>query len=132
MASKRKILIAEDEPNIVLSLEFLLKEAGYEVTVARDGAQALAAARSWRPDLIVLDVMLPVVNGFEVCRTLRGQPDTGHIRILMLTARGRQTEVEKGLAAGAHAYMTKPFATRELVDAVGRLLAQGGDGAPDQ
>ncbi len=123
----KKILIAEDEPNIVLSLEFLLKEAGYEVAVARDGSQAIALAGTLRPDLVVLDVMLPSVNGFEVCQRLRENRETGNIKILMLTARGRETEVEKGLAAGAHAYMTKPFATRELVNTVAEMLGQPGN-----
>lgn len=120
----RRILIAEDEPNIVLSLEFLLTEAGYEVTVARDGAEALRVAAALRPALVVLDVMLPSVNGFEVCRSLRENPETRSARILMLTARGRESEIAKGMAAGADAYMTKPFATRELVDAVARLLGE--------
>lgn len=125
-----KILIAEDEPNIVLSLEFLLKEAGYEVTIARDGSEAIRLAGALHPALVVLDVMLPSVNGFEVCRHLRGNRETGDIKILILTARGRETEVEKGLAAGAHAYMTKPFATRELVNAVADLLGQSGGRNP--
>jgi two-component system alkaline phosphatase synthesis response regulator PhoP len=121
-----KILIAEDEPNIVLSLEFLLKEAGYVVAIARDGSEAIRLAVTLHPALVVLDVMLPSVNGFEVCRHLRENRETGDIKILILTARGRETEVEKGLAAGAHAYMTKPFATRELVNAVADLLQSRG------
>lgn len=118
----RRILIAEDEPSIVISLEFLLKEAGHDVTVARDGAEALRRIAADPPDLVVLDVMLPSVNGFEVCRRLRDNPETRRIPVLMLTARGRESEVEKGLAAGADAYMTKPFATKELVRAVTELL----------
>lgn len=118
----RKVLIAEDEPSIVLSLEFLLKEAGHEVVVARDGTEALRLAGTVRPDLVLLDVMLPSVDGFEVCRHLRENAETRGIRILMLTARGRQSEVEKGLMAGADAYMTKPFATRELIGTISRLL----------
>jgi DNA-binding response OmpR family regulator len=118
-----KVLIAEDEPNIVLSLEFLLGGAGHDVTVASNGADALDLAESVRPDLLVLDVMLPGVDGFEVCRRIRGNPATRDTRILMLTARGRQSEIDKGMAAGANAYMTKPFATRELLDAVAHLLA---------
>jgi DNA-binding response OmpR family regulator len=123
----KRILIAEDEPSIVISLEFLLREAGYEVTVARDGSQALSLTASLRPDLLVLDVMLPSVNGFEVCRRIRGNRETRDIKILMLTARGRESEMEKGLATGANAYMTKPFATKELVQTVSGLLgpAQG-------
>ena len=117
-----KILVAEDEPSIVISLEFLLKGAGYAVTVARDGSEALKLAESLVPDLVVLDVMLPAVNGFEVCRRIRENAATRRMKILMLTARGRESEMEKGVAAGANAYMTKPFATRELVETVARLL----------
>lgn len=119
----KKILIAEDEPNIVISLEFLLKEAGYEVAIARDGSQALTLAGALRPDLIVLDVMLPALNGFDVCRRLRGSREGKDMKVLMLTARGRDSEVEKGMAAGADAYMTKPFATRELMRVVAELLS---------
>ena len=118
-----RILIAEDEPSIVISLEFLLKEAGYEVAVAREGAAALTLVDTWHPDLIVLDVMLPAVNGFEVCKRIRGSHGTRTIKILMLTARGRESEMEKGLAAGADAYMIKPFATKELVARIAGLLA---------
>jgi DNA-binding response OmpR family regulator len=121
-----RILIAEDEPNIVISLEFLLSGAGHDVSVVRNGSDALELAAKLRPDLVVLDVMLPGVDGFEVCRRLRGCDATRDTRILMLTARGRQSEVDKGLAAGAHAYMTKPFATKELLEAVARLLAGAG------
>ena len=117
-----KILVAEDEPSIVISLEFLLRGAGHEVTVARNGSDALALAGKLRPDLVVLDVMLPVVDGFEVCRRIRANSATRDTRILMLTARGRQSEMDKGLAAGADAYLTKPFATRELVETVAGLL----------
>ncbi|HXF65967.1 MAG TPA: response regulator [Burkholderiales bacterium] len=118
----KRVLIAEDEPNIVISLEFLLKKAGYEVAVARDGEEALRLAGELRPDLIVLDIMLPVVNGFEVCRRIRADGGLGATRILMLTARGRALEAERGLAAGADAYMTKPFATKELIRTVKELL----------
>jgi len=118
----RRILIAEDEPSIVLSLEFLLSEAGHEVFTATTGADALKLAQERKPHLIVLDVMLPVVNGFEVCRTLRADPDLRGTRILMLTARGREQEVARGLALGANAYITKPFGTRELMKVVEDLL----------
>ena len=121
----KRILIAEDEPNIVISLEFLLKEAGYEVAIARDGSQALSLAGSLRPDLIVLDVMLPALNGFDVCRRIRGSREGKDTKVLMLTARGRESEVARGMAAGADAYMTKPFATKELVSKVAELLAAG-------
>ena len=118
-----RILIAEDDPNILISIEFLLKKAGYEVAIARDGSQALESVRAWRPDMVVLDIMLPVVNGFEVCRQLRTSSELRNIKILMLTARGRESEVEKGIALGANAYLTKPFATRELIETTRRLLS---------
>jgi DNA-binding response OmpR family regulator len=121
-----RILIAEDEPNIVISLEFLLGGAGHAVTVARNGADALELAERLRPDLVVLDVMLPVVDGFAVCRRIRASQATRDTPILMLTARGRQSEIDKGLAAGANAYMTKPFATKELLETVAHLLAGTG------
>jgi two-component system, OmpR family, alkaline phosphatase synthesis response regulator PhoP len=120
----KRILIAEDEPSIVLSLEFLLTNAGYAVAVARHGTEALRLVEELQPDLVVLDIMLPAVNGFEVCRRIREDPRLAHIRILMLTARGRDTEVRKGRALGADAYMTKPFATRELVATVNHLLGR--------
>jgi DNA-binding response OmpR family regulator len=118
----KRILIVEDEPSIIVSLEFLLRESGHEVMVARDGAEALRLAGSVRPDLVVLDVMLPSVNGFEVCRRLRDNAATRDIRILMLTARGRESEAATGKAAGADAYMSKPFATKELVRIVASLV----------
>ena len=120
--SPGRILIAEDDPNILISIEFLLRNAGYEVTVACDGGQALASVRERPPDLVVLDIMLPVINGFEVCRQLRASDAFKDIKILILTARGRESEVDKGLALGANAYLTKPFATRELIDITRRLL----------
>jgi DNA-binding response OmpR family regulator len=118
-----RILIVEDDPNILISIEFLLRNAGYEVSVACDGRQALESARGWRPDLIVLDIMLPLVNGFEVCRQLRESHELNDVKILMLTARGRESEIEKGAALGANAYLTKPFATRELIETTQRLLS---------
>jgi DNA-binding response OmpR family regulator len=117
-----KILIADDEPNILISLEFLMKREGYEVSVARDGIEALAAIVATRPDLVLLDVMMPGKTGFEVCQEVRAQDALRDIRILMLTAKGRDTDVAKGLALGADAYVTKPFSTRELVQKVRSML----------
>lgn len=117
-----RILIADDEPNILISLEFLMKREGFEVTVARDGIEALAAIVDQRPDLVLLDVMMPGKTGFEVCQEVRAQDALKDIRILMLTAKGRDTDVAKGLALGADAYMTKPFSTRELVVKVREML----------
>lgn len=120
----QKILVADDEPNIVISLEYLLKREGYMVLIARDGQEALEAIAREKPDLVLLDVMMPKKTGFEVCQALRASDDLQAIKILMLTAKGRDTDVAKGLALGADAYITKPFSTRELVLKVAELLRE--------
>jgi DNA-binding response OmpR family regulator len=124
-AMPASILIAEDEPNIVLSLEFVLQEEGYRVRVAADGQQALDAIAAEVPDLILLDVMLPRVSGYDVCHRIRAHPDWKRMRVVMLSAKGRDAEVEKGLALGADAYVTKPFGLKELLAEVARQLARG-------
>ena len=118
----KKLLVADDEPNIVISLEYLMKREGYDVLVATDGNQALEAIQCEQPALVLLDVMMPGKTGFEVCQAVRADPALDGVRILMLTAKGRETDVSKGLALGANAYMTKPFSTRELVQKVAELL----------
>lgn len=118
----KKLLVADDEPNIVISLEYLMKREGYDVLVATDGNQALEAIQREQPALVLLDVMMPGKTGFEVCQAVRADPTLDGVRILMLTAKGRETDVSKGLALGANAYMTKPFSTRELVQKVAELL----------
>ena len=118
-----KILIVDDEPNIVLSLEFLMKKEGFEVAVAGDGDEALARVAAFAPDLVLLDVMMPKKSGFEVCEALRADPARATLKIVMLTAKGRDTEVAKGLALGADAYVTKPFSTKDLVARVKDILA---------
>jgi DNA-binding response OmpR family regulator len=124
MAAAHKVLIADDEPNIVTSLEFLMRKCDYEVRVARDGEEALRLAEDFRPDVLLLDVMMPLCDGFEVCRRLRGNPATRGVRIVMLTAHGRGAEIDRGLAVGADAYVTKPFSNKELVAKVRGLLPQ--------
>ena len=118
----KSILVVEDEPNIVLSLQFLMKKAGFDVRVARDGDEALAAVESRAPDLILLDVMIPKRDGYDVCQTIRANPDWQDIYIIMLTAKGREVDREKGLALGANDYVTKPFSTRDLTDKVKQIL----------
>jgi len=118
-----KILIVDDEPNIVISLEFLMQQSGYEVAVARDGEEALAQMAAFQPDLVLLDVMLPLRNGFEVCQEIRENKAWNRVKVIMLSAKGRDFEISKGLALGADAYVTKPFSTKELVAEVQRLLA---------
>lgn len=121
-ASKKTILIADDEPNIVISLEYLLEQAGYRVLVARDGLEALEAVERERPDLVLLDVMLPRLSGFDVCQKVRENAALQHVRVMMLTAKGREVEMSKGLALGADAYVTKPFSTKELLAQIGEQL----------
>ena len=120
------VLIADDEPNIVISLEFLMKREGHRVLVARDGVQALDTIRRERPDLVLLDVMMPGRSGFEVCQAVRADEALAGVKILMLTAKGRDTDLAQGLGVGADGYMTKPFSTRELAERVRALLAAGG------
>lgn len=119
----RKILIVDDEPNIVLSLEFLMKQAGYQVRTASDGEAGLAAIAADCPNLVLLDVMMPRKNGYEVCQAIRDNPAWQTVRVIMLTAKGRDVEREKGLALGADDYITKPFSTQEVVEKVRELLA---------
>jgi DNA-binding response OmpR family regulator len=119
----KKILVADDEPNIVISLEYLFKREGYTVLVARDGQEALECIARETPDLVLLDVMMPVKTGLEVLQAVRASEALRSTKILMLTAKGRDTDMTKGLALGADAYMTKPFSTRELVEKVAGMLA---------
>ncbi|WP_142849835.1 response regulator transcription factor [Telmatospirillum sp. J64-1] len=114
----QSVLVVDDEPNIVLSLEFLMKQAGFDVRVARDGEAALKAVEESAPDVVLLDVMMPKRDGYDVCQAIRANPAWNGVRIIMLTAKGREIEKEKGLALGADDYITKPFSTREVVDRV--------------
>ncbi|UXU76580.1 MULTISPECIES: response regulator transcription factor [unclassified Paracoccus (in: a-proteobacteria)] len=118
-----RVLIADDEPNIVLSLSFLLRRAGYEVLTAADGAQALALIRSARPRLVLLDGAMPGLSGFEVCEAVRADPQIRDTLILMLTAKARDVDVARGMGAGADAYVTKPFSTHALMDRIREMLA---------
>jgi two-component system alkaline phosphatase synthesis response regulator PhoP len=117
-----KILIADDEPNIVISLEYLMKREGYEVIVARDGQEAIDTILRERPQLVLLDVMMPRKSGIEVCQEVRAHEDVKDTLILMLTAKGRDTDVAKGLGVGATAYVTKPFSTKDIAAKVRELL----------
>jgi DNA-binding response OmpR family regulator len=117
-----KILIADDEPNILISLEYLMKREGFEVLLARDGQEAIDTILREVPALVLLDVMMPRKSGLEVCQELRARPELQSVQILMLTAKGRDTDIAKGLALGANAYVTKPFSTKELVARVRGML----------
>jgi two-component system alkaline phosphatase synthesis response regulator PhoP len=122
----KSILVVEDEPNIVLSLQFLMKKAGFEVRVARDGEEALAAVQERAPDLMLLDVMIPKRDGYDICQTIRANPEWNSIYIIMLTAKGREVDREKGMALGADDYVTKPFSTRDLTEKVRQILDSSG------
>jgi len=123
----KRILVVDDEPNIVLSLEFLMKQAGFDVVTATDGEEALREVESNIPDLILLDVMMPKLDGYAVCQTIRTKDEYESVKIIMLTAKGRDIEREKGLSLGADDYVTKPFSTQEVVEKVQQMLgvAQG-------
>ena len=121
------ILVVEDEPNIVESLSFLMKKAGFVVRVARDGNTAIRTIESEAPDLVLLDIMMPRRDGYEVCRTIRANPDWDDVRIIMLSAKGRDLDRRKGLELGADDYITKPFSTREIVERVQEILGTKSD-----
>ncbi len=125
----RKVLIADDEPNIVTALEFLLHRRGYDVRVATNGDEALAQVESYVPDVVLLDIMMPLKSGYEVCQRMRERPEWRHIKIVMLSAKGREAEVSKGLSLGADLYITKPFSTQELIETIDGFFARGA--APD-
>ena len=120
----KKILIADDEPNIVVSLEFLMKQKGYVVKVVTNGEEVLRAVEEFGPDLILLDVMMPRMSGYDVCQKVRENPAWADIGIIMLSAKGRDVEVNKGMAVGANAYVTKPFSTKDLIAQVTQMLGE--------
>jgi len=122
-----RILIVDDEPNIVFALELLMKREGYEVRSVGDGQKAFDAVREFMPNLIILDIMMPKMDGYEVCQRIRADASLKDVLIVMLTARGREVEKEKGLALGADYYVTKPFSTRELMMKVKEILAGKSD-----
>ena len=122
----RKVLIVDDEPNIVTALEFLLRRSGYDVRLATNGAEALEQVDSYRPDVVLLDVMMPVKSGYEVCQKLRERPELSQVKIVMLSAKGSEAEINKGLSLGADLYITKPFSTQDLVATIDRLFQSGG------
>ena len=118
----KRVLVVDDEPNIVMSLRFLMEREGFEVEVAPTGEAALAALDRQPADMVLLDVMMPELDGFEVCERIRTNPSWRATKVILLTAKGRDVEREKGLALGADAYVTKPFSTRELVARVKQML----------
>ena len=124
MSKTQTVLIVDDEPNILLSLQFLMKKSGYDVRTAKDGEEAWAEISRSAPDLVLLDVMMPKIDGFSICERIRANPAWKDVRIIMLTARGREVEREKGLALGADDYITKPFSTKDAIDRIEAVLAR--------
>ena len=120
----KTILIVDDEAYIVTSLEYVMQSAGFEVAVAYDGEEALQKVAETVPALVILDLMMPKLDGFEVCEKIRENPLWKDIRIIILTAKGRDIERKKGLSLGADDYMTKPFSTRDILNRVKELLAE--------
>jgi two-component system, OmpR family, alkaline phosphatase synthesis response regulator PhoP len=118
----KEILIVDDEPGVVVALQFLLEQQGYNVLVAKRGEDALDLIYKYKPDLVILDIMLPGIDGYEVCEIVRLNPDYRDIKILFLTARSNEVEIAKGLALGADAYITKPFSNDKFVAAVNEVL----------
>jgi len=117
-----QILIVDDEPNIVVPLQFLMEQNGYDVIVAQSGEEALESIAKYKPDLILLDIMLPGIDGFEVCQIVRLNPQWQNTRVIFLTAKGRDVDIARGLVLGADAYVTKPFSNAEIVSKVRELL----------
>ncbi|MDP2187348.1 MAG: response regulator [Sphingobacteriaceae bacterium] len=120
---KPKILIVDDDPSILLSLDFLLKKAGYEIFIARDGAEALDIIRREMPVCVVLDIMMPQVDGYEVCRQVKSDPLLATVKIVMLSAKSRETDIRQAMELGADHYITKPFATKKFLEEISQLLA---------
>lgn len=118
------VLIADDDPNILRALTFLMQREGHVVRTATDGRQALDAIEEQKPDLVLLDLMMPRANGYDVCHALRSSPEHEGVRIIMLTAKGRDREQQAGLALGADAYITKPFAISDVTECVARVLSR--------
>ena len=121
----RRVLVVDDEPNMLLALQLMMRKAGYDVRLARDGEEALEAMVTHRPHIVILDIMLPGRDGFEICEVIRANPDWADVKIIMLTARAREVDRQKGLAVGADDYITKPFSTREVLQRVTDLLGLG-------
>lgn len=120
----KKVLIVDDEPSIIVPLQFLMDQNGYETSVAFSGEEAMETVAASHPNLILLDIMLPIIDGFEVCQRVRENPDWNDIRIILLTAMGSEASIAKGLALGADAYITKPFSNSEVIAKVKEFICQ--------
>lgn len=118
---RTKILIVDDEPNILLSLEYLMTKQGYQVYIARDGEEALQIINQFIPEIVILDIMMPKVDGYEVCKYIKSQAKTQLSKVIFLSAKSKSEEIAEGMQLGADLYITKPFSTRNLVKQVEEL-----------
>jgi DNA-binding response OmpR family regulator len=122
MENKRSILIVDDEPNIIMSLEYLLRRKNFEVFIARNGTEALESIKNDKPELILLDIMMPDVDGYEICEFVKTTEEYKHMKIIFLSAKSKKSDIEKGMALGAEMYMMKPFSNKELVNNINNVL----------
>lgn len=122
MNSNIKILIVDDEPNILMSLEFLMKKEGYKVFIARDGEEAFDIIEEHNPNLVILDIMMPKVDGYQVCSFIKQSPDYQQTKVIFMSAKSKETDIQKGYDLGADMYVTKPFSTRDLMSKVNSML----------
>lgn len=120
----KKILIVDDEPNIVLSLDYLVRKKGFIPFIARNGTEALQITRSEIPDLVILDIMMPDIDGYEVCRILRSEELFSNTKIIFLSAKSSKEDIQRGLSLGANLYITKPFSTKQIMQEIVKLLNQ--------
>ncbi|MBC6990169.1 response regulator transcription factor [Hymenobacter sp. BT491] len=118
-----RVLIVDDEPNIVMSLEFLMRKNGYQVSIARNGTEALEAVEQTAFDVILLDVMMPDVDGYQVCRHVKTRPERQTTKVIFLSAKSKEADIQKGYDVGADLYIPKPFSTRQLMEKVRELVA---------
>ncbi|KOY86514.1 transcriptional regulator [bacterium 336/3] len=117
-----KVLIVDDEPNILMSLDFLMRKEGYDVLVARNGKEALESLENNEPDMVLLDIMMPDVDGYEICQYIRKQENLQNCKVIFLSAKAKEADIQKGYEAGADFYMTKPFSNKNLIGKVKELL----------
>jgi CheY-like chemotaxis protein len=124
MTKQPTVLVVDDEPFICRSLSFVLRKGNFHVVEARNGEEALAAVRQHRPDLIFMDVMMPKLNGFDVCQAIKADPEYAHTHVILLTAKGQDSDREVGLQAGANEYMTKPFSPTKILERAREILTK--------
>ena len=122
MSALKKILVVDDDPYILMSLEFLMKKNGYDVMVARNGTEALDIVEKQLPDLVLLDIMMPDVDGYEICKHIKGSKKSKEAKVVFMSAKSKEADIKKGYDLGASLYITKPFSTREMMKQIKELI----------